>query len=131
MTVVDGDIRATMIITHTGRVKNPDIKAIPAAALKKSAPRSKGMEKVKSGDKEVVMLEFKTTPKHYVITEKIMAATETYVKAVKYSKDLMTVQVNNDPPRPTTYSSRVWFENVYRRKFEEAEEQEAVSETTS
>ena len=68
------------------------------------------------------MLTFSITDEHYVITEQVMSFRDTKIKVVKYSKDLMTVQVNNDPLRPSDANQRLWFENTYRKSFNKLQE---------
>lgn len=51
------------------------------------------------------------------VTETTMSLQGTKVKTVVYSADLMEVQVNDDPVRPTTEAARDWFERHHRHKY--------------
>lgn len=55
---------------------------------------------------------------NFVVMEVTHSATETFYKLVRYTPDLSQLQVNNDPWRDTTPTSREWFEKHYRHHFE-------------
>jgi len=64
------------------------------------------------------MLQFSETEEAYRITETTMGWTRTVTKVVEYTKDLMSVRVNNDPWRETCESAREWFKKHHASKFD-------------
>jgi hypothetical protein len=54
---------------------------------------------------------------NFVIVETICGATTTKEKVVRYSPDLSSKRVNNEPWRPTTAADRDWFMKHYLEKF--------------
>lgn len=64
------------------------------------------------------MLDYSTTPEHFVITETTISWTTTKTMVVRYTCDLKKKQVNTDPWQDTTEADRAWFEKYYRKNFE-------------
>lgn len=64
------------------------------------------------------MLTFKETEDHFVVIETTMSFDETRVREIKYSKDLNSVQIGDDPARCTHPEQVEWFEKHYRKHFE-------------
>lgn len=54
---------------------------------------------------------------NFLIVETTATLRETKTKIVRYSPDLSSKRVNNEPWRPTTQSDRDWFHKHYLEKF--------------
>jgi hypothetical protein len=54
---------------------------------------------------------------NFLIVETICGFNTTKHKYVRYSPDLSSKRVNNEPWRPTTQSDRDWFMKHYLEKF--------------
>lgn len=64
------------------------------------------------------MLEFSKTDEYYIITQSILGFTSTKTMVVKYTKDLKTFIIDNNPPRDMLPTDIDWFEKHYRPKFD-------------
>jgi len=64
------------------------------------------------------MLTFAQDEKYYIITERILGFRSTDIKVIRYTKDLKSVQVNNDPWNETTDSEIEWFNKYHRKNYD-------------